>query len=372
MQVPIVDLKRQYAAHKKEIDDAIGRVLEKANFILGDEVKDLENNFAAYCGAKYAVGLASGTDALIFTLRAMGVGPGDEVITTPNSYIATAVAVSSTGAKPVFADIEPDSYCIDPSKIEKVVTKKTKAIIPVHIYGHPCDMDKIKAIADKYKLKIVEDACQAHGAEYKGKKVGGLGDVACFSFYPSKNLGAYGDGGLVTTSDKELYEKIKVLRDCGRRSKYDHMIIARNSRLDTIQAAILGAKFKYLDEWSAARRKNAALYNSLLKNSGPSLVCPSEKENVKHVYHLYVVQVANREKVSEFLFKNGVSILVHYPIPIHLQEAYKELGHKKGDFPVTESLCERALSLPMFPELTETEITYTADKLKEALKAQAK
>jgi len=368
MQVSVLDLKRQYASHKKEISEAIERVLEKSNFILGQEVTDFENNFAIFCNCKYAVGLASGTDALMLSLRAMDIGPGDEVITTTNSYIATAVAISLAGAKPIFVDIDPKTYCMNVSMIEKVITKKTKAILPVHIYGYPADMDKIKTIAEKYKLKVIEDACQAHGAEFKKKKVGGLGDAACFSFYPSKNLGAYGDGGLVTTNDQKLYEKIKILRDCGRRSKYDHMIKASNSRLDTIQAAVLGVKLKYLDEWTALRRQHAEHYTSLLKGAGDSIICPSEDKNVKHVYHVYAVQVKNRDNVVEFLSKNGIGVLVHYPIPIHLQEAYKDLGYKKGDMPVSEALCEKVISLPMFPELTDLEIKYVAEKLKEALK----
>lgn len=367
MQVPIMNLKKQYIEHKEELDRSIHTVLDNCNFILGKEVKDFENNFAAYCGCKYAVGLASGTDALILILRAMGIGPQDEVITSSNSYIATAVAISSVGAKPVFADIDPVTYDIDPVKVEKAITKKTKAIMPVHIYGQPSDMDRINSLAKKHNLKVIEDACQAHGAEYKGKKVGGLSDMAAFSFYPSKNLGGFGDGGIVTTNDVGLYEKVKVLRDCGRRSKYDHMIKARNSRLDTIQAAVLGVKLKYLDKSNAARSRHAKTYNSLL-NGIKNIVCPAEDKNVKHVYHLYVVQVEERQKVSEFLSNNGVATMVHYPIPIHLQDAYKDAGYKKGDLPVTESLCERALSVPMFPELTEAEIVYTADKLKKAVK----
>ena len=363
MQVPIIDIRRQYLRYKEEIDKAIHGVLDNCNFILGREVKDFETNFAVYCGCKHAVGVASGTDALILILRAMGIGTKDEVITTANSYIATAVAISSVGARPVFVDIDPVTYNIDPEGIENVITKKTKVIMPVHIYGQPADMDVINKLAVRYKLKVVEDACQAHGAQYKGRKTGCLSDAAAFSFYPSKNLGAFGDGGIITTNDTGLYEKVKVLRDCGRRSKYDHMIRARNSRLDTIQAAVLNVKLKYLDESNRLRRQHAALYASLFKDVQDFVTCPAESSAVTHVYHLYVVQVKNRQKVVEFLSKNRVSTLVHYPIPIHLQEAYKDLGYKKGDFPVAETLCEKVLSLPMFPEITEEEIHYTARQL---------
>jgi len=368
MQVPTLDLKRQYAAYKKEIDEAVKAVLEKGNFILGEEVSVLEKEFSVYCGCECAVAVASGTDAIELTLRAMGIGSGNEVITTPFSYIATSVAISNVGAKPVFVDIDPRTYTIDTAKIEKAVTRNTKAILPVHIYGHPADMQNINDLAKKHNLKVVEDACQAHGAQYKGRKVGSLGNAGCFSFYPSKNLGAYGDGGMVTANDGPLCEKIKIYRNCGRKTKYEHIFKSSNSRLDTIQAAILLVKLKHLDEATASRRKNAARYNELLFGIKDLVGLPLESEDVRHVYHLYAVQVSDRNKVAQFLQDNGVNTLMHYPIPIHLEEAYKDLGHKKGDFPVAEALCDRVLSLPMFPELTDGEIGYVADKLKEAVK----
>ncbi|OIO79197.1 MAG: hypothetical protein COZ98_01915 [Candidatus Omnitrophica bacterium CG_4_8_14_3_um_filter_43_15] len=368
MQVPILDLKRQYTICKKEIEEAIKSVFEKCNFILGEEVSILEKKFSAYCGCKYAVAVASGTDALELTLRALGVGFGDEVITSPFSYIATSVAISNLGAKPVFVDIDPRTYTIDITKIEKAITKKTKAILPVHIYGHPANMEKINDLAKKHNLKVVEDACQAHGAEFNGKKVGGLGHAGCFSFYPSKNLGAYGDGGIVTTNDESLSEKIRIFRNCGRKSKYEHIFISSNSRLDTIQAAILLVKLRHLEEATALRRKHAAMYNGLLNDIKKSVQLPFESKDVRHVYHLYAIQISDRHKVAQFLQDKGISTLMHYPIPIHLEPAYEDYNYKKGDFPVAEALSERVLSLPMFPELTDIEIKYVSEKLKEAIK----
>ena len=371
MQVPMLDLKRQYMAYKKDIDEAIRSVFEKCNFILGEQVDVLEKEFSAYCGCKCAVAVASGTDALEFTLRALDIGPGDEVITSPFSYIATSVAISILGAKPVFVDIDPRTYTIDTAKIEKAITKKTKAILPVHIYGHPADMEKINDLAKKHNLKVVEDACQAHGAEFKGKKVGSFGNAGCFSFYPSKNLGAYGDGGMVVTNDESLSEKIRIFRNCGRKSKYEHIFKSSNSRLDTIQAAVLLVKLRHLEEMTILRRKHAVLYNELLNEAKKSMQLPFESKDVRHVYHLYAIQVSNRDRIAQLLQDKGVSTSMHYPIPIHLEPAYKDHGYKKGDFPVAEGLSDKVLSLPMFPELTDAEIKYVAEKLKEAVKSCA-
>ena len=354
MNVPLVDLKRQYLAIKKEIDGAIQEVIDKSAFIMGENVQAFENEFAEFCGVKHGVGTSSGTTALHLALIVCGVKQGDEVITVPYTFIATAEAISHTGAKVVFIDIEDRSYTMDPEKIEQAITEKTKVIIPVHLFGQPADMDKIIGIAKKHNLIVIEDACQAHGAEYKGRKVGSLGDIGCFSFYPGKNLGAYGDAGMVVTDNGELAEKIRLLRNHGRGEKYYHQIEGYNYRLDAIQAAILRVKLRHLEEWTEKRRRNAKVYNDLLEGSG--VRTPLEREYAKHVYHLYVVRTENRGKLYSRLKGNGISAAIHYPLPLHLQEAYKYLGWRKGDFPVSEACSERLLSLPMFPELTEYEI----------------
>jgi len=354
MNVPLVDLKRQYLSIKREIDAAIQEVIDKSAFIMGEKVEQFENDFAAYCGVKYGVGTSSGTTALHLALLACGVTGGDEVITVPYTFIATAEAISQTGARVIFVDIEDKSYTMDSEKVEKAITKKTKAIIPVHLFGHPADMDKIAKIARKYNLVVIEDACQAHGAEYGGRRVGSLGDIACFSFYPAKNLGAYGDAGMVVTDDGGLAEKMRLLGNHGCSKKYYHQREGYNYRLDAIQAAILRVKLRHLEEWTEKRRRNAKLYDELLE--GSQVGTPIEMEYAKHVYHLYVVKVKNRDKLYLKLKENGISVAVHYPLPLHLQEAYRYLGYKKGDFPVSEACSESLLSLPMFPELTQEEI----------------
>jgi len=354
MNVPLVDLKRQYLSIKREIDEAIQEVIDKSAFIMGENVEQFVNDFATYCGVKYGVGTSSGTTALHLALLACGVTGGDEVITVPYTFIATAEAISQTGARVVFVDIEDRSYTMDPEKVEQAITEKTKAIIPVHLFGHPADMDKIGKIARKYNLVVIEDACQAHGAEYGGRKVGGLGDIACFSFYPAKNLGAYGDAGMVVTDDGGLAEKMRLLSNHGCSKKYYHQIEGYNYRLDAIQAAILRVKLRHLEEWTEKRRRNAKLYDELLE--GSQVGTPVEMEYAKHVYHLYVVKVKNRDKLYLKLKQNGISAAVHYPLPLHLQEAYRYLGYKKGDFPISEACSESLLSLPMFPELTQEEI----------------
>jgi len=367
MKVDVFTLKKQYEYIKDEIKGPIEKVMRSSAFILGEDVGFFEQEFAAYCGVKYGVGVNSGTDALFLACLACGIGKGDEVIVMPYTYIATTLAISMTGAMPVFVDIDEKTCNIDISKIEKFITKKTKAILPVHLYGHPVDMDPLMEIAKKHNLKIIEDCAQAHGALYKNKKVGSFGDVSCFSFYPTKNLGAFGDGGMVLTSSGEIKEKLLFLRDYGRKGRYEHVIKGYNSRLDTLQAAILRVKLRHLDEWNEKRRKNAMLYTKLLKEKKIDIILPYEAEYAKHVYHLYAVRVKNRKAVMDDLAEKGIRTLIHYPIPIHLQEAYKDLGYKRGDFPISEKCCEEILSLPMYPELSEAEIKYVIDALKELL-----
>ena len=366
MNIKFVDLQKAYQSHKAEIDDGIKRVLSRNDFILGADVEKFEKEFAEYIGVKYCVGVACGTDALFLALKALGVGLGDEVITVANSYIATALSISMTGATPVFVDMDQKTYNINPDQIEKKITKKTKGILPVHLYGQTAEMDKIKKIAAKHGLWVLEDACQAHGAQYKGIKAGALGDIAAFSFYPGKNLGAFGDAGAVTTNDADLAQKIRMLRNYGQKVKYFHLMKGYNSRLDTIQATVLRVKLKYLDKGNEKRRKIASLYDKYLKNSG--VVTPYISEDSLSVYHIYPIQSGKRDDLLNFLVKNGIGAQIHYPIPIHLQEAYKELGYKMGDFPVCEAFAKRIISLPMYPQLTEKEIKYVADKIKDFVK----
>jgi len=342
-------------------------VFEKSNFILGQEVKDFEQEFARYCEAQYGVGVNSGTDALYLALSALGVGPGDEVIVPTFTFIATALCVSYTGAKVKFVDIENETYNIDPNKLAKAISKKTKAIIPVHIYGQPSNMDEINAIAKRHKIKVVEDAAQAHGSTYKGRRIGSLGDVACFSFYPTKSLGAFGDAGMIITSDKKTYENSLMLRDYGRSSRYDHKIKGHNSRMDTIQAVVLSAKLKFLDEWNMMRNEVANYYNDLLKDV-KGVKTPTLLDDRTHVYQTYAIRVKNRDKVAEKMKEKGISVLIHYPIPLHLQEAYKELKYKKGDFPVAEKISNEILSLPMYPHMRPQQTEYVCEALKSIIK----
>jgi dTDP-4-amino-4,6-dideoxygalactose transaminase len=363
MKVNFVDLKAQYQTIKPEIDKAIENVISNTAFILGKAVAEFEEQFAAYCGAKHCVGINSGTSALIMALKALDVGEGDEVITTPNTFIATAEAISFAGATPVLVDIEEKNYNLDPAKLEKAITAKTKAIIPVHLYGQPADMDPIFEIAKKKGIPVIEDAAQAHGAQYKGKKTGGLATAACFSFYPGKNLGAYGEGGAVTTDDEGMAQKVRMLRDHGSPKKFYHEFIGNNCRLEGIQGAVLSVKLKHLDKWNDGRRKNADLYRKYLEGTGVGL--PEEMPYARHVYHVFCVRVKERQKLIDFLKEKGIFTNIHYPIPIHLQKAYSFLGYKKGDFPATEGCMDEILSLPMFAELTEEEIKYTADCIRE-------
>lgn len=362
MKVPLLDLKRQYYSIKDEIDQAVKDVLEKTQFILGPQVKKFEENVAKYCGTKYAVGVASGTDALLLSLRTCGVKPGDEVIIPAFTFFATAGVISRLGALPVFVDIDLKSYNMLPDQIEKKITKKTKAIMPVHLFGQCADMDSILEIAKKHNVKVVEDAAQAIGAKYRSKKAGTMGDFGCFSFFPSKNLGGAGDGGMVITFDEELAELVRKLRVHGATQKYFHPMVGYNSRLDTIQAAILDVKLKYLDEWSKKRREKAEIYNSAFEDI--DIVTPKQEEFNYHIYHQYTIAVENRDKLREHLIQNQIGCAIYYPLPLHLQECYKELGYKKGDLPNSEKRSEEVISIPVFPELTEGEQEFVIERVK--------
>lgn len=361
--IPLVDLKKQYYSIEDAVGRAIKQVLERGWFILGQNVERFEKEFSSYCGAKFAVGVGSGTEALHLALLACGIEQADEVITVPNTAVPTICAIFFASAKPVFVDIDPHIYTIDISKIKEKITHKTKAILPVHLYGHPADMDPIIEIAQKYNLKVIEDASHAHGAEYKSRKVGSIGDVGCFSFYPTKNLGAFGDGGMIVTNDKAIAEKIRLLRNYGQIKKDKYLIKGYDSRLDEIQAAILRVKLKKLDEWNESRRRNAQIYNRLLNKNRLNL--PIEKDYVKHVYYLYVVRYKFRDKLREFLKSKDIETLIHYPTPVHLQEAYKDLGYKRGDFPVTEEYANEIISLPIYSELQENQIKTIVEAINE-------
>lgn len=363
MNIPLVDLKAQYQTISSDIDQAIRRVIDNTSFIMGKEVEAFESAFAAYCQAECAIGVASGTAALHLALRACGVGPGDEVITTSHTFIATAEAITHTGARPVFVDIDPRTYTLDPVGIEAAITEQTRAIIPVHLYGQPADMDPILKIAREHDLRVVEDAAQAHGAEYKGRRVGTLGDVACFSFYPGKNLGAYGDAGAVTTDDPEITNQVRLLRNHGRRQKYEHLIEGHGERLDALQAAILDAKLQHLESWTDARRSLADHYRACLADDG-NIILPFEAAGVRHVYHLFVIQIPSRDQVFSSLREDGIGVGIHYPIPLHLQPAYRYLGIGAGSFPVTETCASRVLSLPLYPEMTMEQATWIAERVR--------
>ena len=363
MKIPLVDLQAQYKKIAGEINEKISHVIQKGDFILGEELELFEKEFANYCGTNYAVGVGSGNDALILSLLACGIKPQDEVITAVNTFAATVEAISFTGAKPVLVDIDPASFNIDLNLLEKAITQKTKAIIPVHLYGQPVNMDKVKEIADRHNLFIIEDACQAHGAEYNNKKAGSFGLASAFSFYPGKNLGAYGDGGMVTTNDKDVEEKVRMLRNHGQKQKYSHELKGFTSRLDTIQAGILRIKLKYLDDWNKSRNLLAKMYDELLK--GTSLKTPEVGPLTSHVFHLYVVRSKKRDELLNFLKEKEIYAGIHYPVPIHLLPAFKDLGYKEGDFPVAEQAAKEILSLPIYPELTERSVSFVVDAIKE-------
>ena len=395
MRVPLVDLKVQYLSIKDEIDRAIRRVIDNTSFIGGDDVREFEESFADYCNTKHCIGVGNGTDALYLALRCLGITAGDEVITVSNTFIATTEAISMVGAKPVFVDIDEKTFNIDPLKLENLLKDKVekkdhkiKAIIPVHLYGQPCDMAPILRIAKRYDLKVIEDAAQAHGALYAfsretvnqekktekssvttnqslSRRIGSIGDVGCFSFYPGKNLGAYGDGGAIVTNDDDLAQKMRMFANHGRKKKYEHECEGANSRLDTIQAAILNVKLKYLEAWTEKRRQNAEIYKEILSDKFISnfAIHPFEAGNVRHVYHLYVVRVDHRKIIRNRLNEKGISTGIHYPTPLHLSRAYKYLNYKQGDFPITEKASKEILSLPMYPELTSNQIQYICDCL---------
>lgn len=362
-EIPLVDLKAGFAPIKDEVMKAIEDVLSGMNLYIGPNCQVLEKEFALYCGAKYAIGVGSGTEAIQFALLACGVKEGDEVITSPHTFFATVEAIACIGARPVFVDIDPATYNINPDEIEKRITKRTKAIIPVHMYGQSADMDAVMAISKKYGIPVIEDACQAHGALYKGMKAGAMGSAGCFSFYFTKNLGAYGEGGMVITNDKKMYEQVCLYRNHGHKSKYEHAVVGYNGRLDEIQAAILRIKLRHLDGYNQKRRDKAALYNSLLKDT--PLILPVEAKGRMHVYHLYVVRSKERDSLQEYLNKKGIGTGIHYKNPVHLQDAIAGLGYKRGDFLEVEKACDEILSLPIYPELGEDSQVYIAEKIKE-------
>jgi len=364
-EVPFVDLAAQYSSIREEIDEAISRVLSDTGFILGRDLSLFEEEFAAYCGAENAVGVDSGTSALELALRAYGVGPGDQVITVANTFIATVLAISYTGATPVLVDIDPQTYTMDPDLFQAAITTQTRAVIPVHLYGQPADMDAILEIARCHRLVVIEDACQAHGARYKGRRVGSLGDAAAFSFYPAKNLGAYGDGGMVVSDDQEVASFVRMARNYGQSEKHKHVFIGFNRRLDTLQAAALRVKLKHLDAWNAARRRHSQGYGELLAD-GP-VVLPTEADYAESVYHLYVVRASDRDRLQRSLDERGISTGIHYPVPVHLQPAYRDLGYERGSFPVTEECAGQILSLPMYAELTAKAMEYVAQTIKAAV-----
>ncbi len=362
IMIPFINLKAEYRSIGKELDPKIHSILENGFFVLGDEVRNFEKEFSDYMDNKYAVGVNSGSDALFLAIRSLGIGSGDEVITVSHTYISSVDAIIRNDAKPVFVDIDKNTYCMDSSHIEEKITENTRAILPVHLYGHPADMDSIGEIAEKHDLFIIEDACQAHAAEYNGVKVGNFGDLGCFSFYPTKNLGAYGDGGMVVTDDSELAELLRQFRNYGQTQKYYHDFQGFNSRLDELQASVLRVKLKHLDYWNNKRRKIAKIYDDHLNDL--DLVLPVEMEDSKHVFHLYVIRCKNRDRLKEELLKKGVQTKIHYPIPVHNQKAYENFDVK---LPVTEKVCNEILSLPMNPFLDDDEVIYICEMMEDAL-----
>ena len=362
MKVPLLDLKIQYGAIRQEVEAALKKVIENQDFILGEEARILEKEIAEYCGSKFAVGVASGTDALILSLKALGIGPDDEVITTPFTFFATAESISIVGAKPVFVDIEPRTYNIDPALIEKKITKKTKAIMPVHLYGQCADMDPIMDAAKRHGLKVIEDNAQAIGAAYKGRKSGSIGDIGALSFFPSKNLGAFGDGGMIVTNNAKLADRIKTLRVHGSAVRYIHSEIGMNSRLDNLQAAVLRIKLKYLDGWLEARRKTAEFYKEKLK--GLPVITPHVPGNNVHTYHQYTLRTKKgRERLMKFLLGSGIETRTYYPIPLHLQDCYKGLKHEEGDMEESENAADEVFSIPIFPEMTQVQKEHVVDTI---------
>lgn len=350
-KVPFLDLKAQYRSIKAEIDSAVFGILESSQFVLGDEVAAFEREFAAYSGAAHGVGVNSGTSALHLALLAAGVGPGDEVITVPNTFVATVAAIRYTGARAVYVDVDPATFTMDPRRVEAAITPRTKALIPVHLYGQPADLDPIVEMARRRKLLVIGDAAQAHGAQYRGRPIGGLTDLACYSFYPGKNLGAYGEGGMVVTGNEAYARTIRMLRDWGQDRKYHHLLAGYNYRLEGMQGAILRVKLRHLERWTEARRAHAARYNQLLRDTDLGL--PAEMPGTRHVYHVYAVRTRRREALMKALGEQGIQTGIHYPVPVHLQPAYADSAYPRGSFPHAEKAAEEVLSLPMYPEMTE-------------------
>lgn len=359
VSVPFLDLKAQYLSIKEEVLSAVSKVFETSQFVLGGEVAAFEEEFAAFSGARYGVGVNTGTSALHLALLAGGVGPGDEVITVPFTFIATAAAIVYAGAKPVFVDVDPNTFTMDPALLEAAITPRTKAVIPVHLYGQAADMDPIMEIARRHNLLVIEDAAQAHGAEYRGRRCGSLGDLACFSFYPGKNLGAYGEGGIVTTDNPEFVRRIRMLRDWGAEKKYEHLVKGFNYRMEGVQGAILRIKLRYLEGWTEARRRHACFYRRAMADAGIQVQsCQGEH---RHVYHIFAVLTEQRSQLMENLQARGVQTGIHYPIPVHLLPAYSELQHRRGDFPIAERIASQQVSLPMFPELTTEQLSQVCE-----------
>lgn len=361
--MPFVDLAAQFASISGELQETTHTVLSSTDYILGREVEAFEDEFAAYCGAQHGIGVDSGTSALELALRACGIGAGDEVITAANTFIATCLAISYTGATPVLVDVDPETFAIDVSRVAQAITPRTAAIIPVHLYGQPADMDPILELARRHGLRVIEDACQAHGARYKGRRVGSLGDAAAFSFYPAKNLGGYGDGGMVVTDDDRVADVVRMLRNYGQRAKYEHVVAGFNRRLDSLQAGLLRVKLRYLDAWNAARRDHAEMYRRLLADT--AVMTPVQAEYAEAVWHLYVVRCGDRARVRTALERAGIATMIHYPIPVHLQRASPEIGCVHGDLPITERLANEILSLPMYAELSPAQVEHVAETLAE-------
>ncbi|MFC1517405.1 DegT/DnrJ/EryC1/StrS family aminotransferase [Candidatus Margulisiibacteriota bacterium] len=367
MKINFIDLPGQYKQIKKEVQEEINKVLDSGQYILGKAVKDLEKQFAEYVGVKHAIACASGTDSLLIALLALDIKPGDEVITTPFTFIATAEVISLINAKPVFVDIEEDTFNIDPKKIEAAITKKTKAIIPVDLYGQTADMDAINSIAKKHNIKVVEDACQAFGSEYNGKLSGNLADIGCFSFFPSKNLGCYGDGGMLTTNDDNIARKLRLIANHGSEKRYEHEVIGLNGRLDTLQAAVLIVKMRYIKKWIADRNTKGALYAKKLSGI-PGITPPIERTGNKHTYGQFTLRCNNRSELQKFMTENEIPTAVHYPKPLDIQPAFKALGYKQGAFPVSDKAAQEVISLPFFPEITEEQMDMIVSAVKEFAK----
>ncbi|MBF0543771.1 MAG: DegT/DnrJ/EryC1/StrS family aminotransferase [Candidatus Riflebacteria bacterium] len=362
MKVPLLDLKPQFAQIKEKLVPKLIELMEQQTFILGPAVEKMEKELAEYIGTKYSVGVSSGTDALLISLMGLGIGEGDEVITTPYSFFATAGCIQRVGAKPIFVDIEPDTYNIDVSKIEAAITARTKAILPVHLYGQAVDMNEINAIAKKHKLDVIEDACQAISARYNEKMVGNLGTAACFSFFPSKNLGCFGDGGLITTNNEELYKKMKSLRVHGMESQYFHKSVGINGRLDAMQAVVVSTKLPLLESWSDGRRRNAEKYSSLLSKN-KKIGLPVQRADRKHIFNQFILKLKDRDALKNYLSEKNIGCAIYYPLPLHLQECFSYLGKKTGDFPISEEAARTTLAIPIYPELTDEAIKYVSDTI---------